>query len=133
MASESTTPDDERSIEEILTELRQLRFVVDRMERRRRRMVAALLVVFLVMTPALIVGGHLLVDYESGRVAHTIEQASGPFTDEALRRACQSIQIPIFGPETKKRLHCAQAGTTPTTTTTTPPPAPTETAVPGAP
>lgn len=135
MASSSEHPaDQERPIEEVLEELRDLRTVVDRIERRRRRMLAVTLALFLVLAPALVIGTHLLIDYESGRVAHTIEQSAGPFTDEALRRACSSIQIPLFGPETKKRLHCPPSSETDTTpsTTTTPPPAPTDT-TPGAP
>lgn len=97
MASPPEHPDDEdREIEEILTELRQLRSVVDRVERRRRRMVAMFLAAFLVLTPTVVIAVHLLIDYESGRVAQAIERSSGPFTDEALRRVCQSIKIPLF-------------------------------------
>jgi len=133
MASPPEHPDDEdREIEEILTELRQLRSVVDRVERRRRRMLAVSLAAFLVLTPTVVIGVHLLIDYESGRVAQAIERSSGPFTDEALRRVCQSIKIPLFGPEAKKRLHCPPSSTTGTepSTTTTSPPAPTEATAP---
>ena len=127
--------EDERPIEEVLDELRQLRAVVDRIERRRRRMVAMLLALFLVLTPAVLVGAHLFIDYESGRVAHAIEQSSGPFTDEALRRVCRSIKIPLLGPETKKRLRCPPSSETDTepSTTTTSPSAPPESIAPGAP
>lgn len=127
--------DDERPIEEVLDELRELRSVVDRIERRRRRMIAMLLVLFLVLTPIVVVGAHLLVDYESGRVAQAIERSSGPFTDEALRRVCRSIKIPLLGPETKKRLHCSSPSETDTepVTTATSPPAPTEAPAPGPP
>ena len=116
----------------ILTELRQLRSVVDRVERRRRRMLAVSLAAFLVLTPTVVIGVHLLIDYESGRVAQAIERSSGPFTDEALRRVCKSIKIPLFGPEAKKRLHCPPSSTTGTepSTTTTSPPAPTEATAP---
>jgi hypothetical protein len=94
-----------------------------------------LLALFLVLTPVLVIGTHLLIDYESGRVAHAIEQSSGPFTDEALRQVCRSIEIPLFGPETKKRLHCPPSSVTNTepSTTTSPPPAPTEVTAPGTP
>ena len=127
--------DDERPIDEVLAELRQLRSVVDRMERRRRRMITMLLVLVLVLTPVGVVGVHVLIDYESGRVAQAIERSSGPFTDEALRRVCRSIKIPLLGPETKKRLHCSSPSETNTepSTTTTSPPAPTETTAPGTP
>lgn len=123
------------SIEEVLTELRQLRSVVDRVEQRRRRMIAMLLALFLVLTPIVVIGTHLLIDYESGRVAHAIEQSSGPFTDEALRRVCRSIKIPLFGPETKKRLHCPPSSVSDTEPSTAPssPPAPTEVTAPGTP
>jgi hypothetical protein len=132
MASPPEHPDDEdREIEEILTELRQLRSVVDRVERRRRRMVAMFLAAFLVLTPTVVIAVHLLIDYESGQVAHAIERSSGPFTDEALRRVCQSIKIPLFGPEAKKRLHCPPSSTTGTEPSTTSPPAPTEATAPG--
>ncbi len=123
--------DNERPIEEVLHELRQLRSVVDRIEQRRRRMIAMLLALFLVLTPAVLVGAHVFIDYESGRVAHAIEQSSGPFTDEALRRVCRSIKIPLLGPETKKRLHCpptSETDTEPSTTTTSPPAPPESTA-----
>jgi len=83
-----------------------------------------LLALFLVLTPITVIGAHLLIDYESSRVAHAIEQSSGPFTDEALRRVCRAIKIPIFGPETKKRLHCppsSETDTEPSTTTNSPP------------
>ena len=136
MASPPGNPGDgSGSIEEVLTELRQLRSVVDRVERRRRSMIAMLLAVFLVLTPIFVIGTHLLIDYESGRVAHAIEQSSGPFTDEALRRVCRSIKIPLFGPETKKRLHCPPSSVTDTesSTATSSPPASTEVTAPGAP
>jgi hypothetical protein len=95
-------------------------------------MLAMFLAAFLVLTPAAVIGVHLLIDYESGRVAQAIERSSGPFTDEALRRVCQSIKIPLFGPEAKKRLHCPPSPTTGTepSTTTTSPPAPTEATAP---
>jgi hypothetical protein len=136
MASPSGHRDenDNRPIEEVLAELRELRGVVDRIERRRRRMIAMLVAVVLVLTPIAVIGTHLLIDYESSRVAHAIEQSSGPFTDEALRRVCRAIKIPLFGPETKKRLHCppsSETDTEPSTTTTTSPPAPSETTASG--
>ena len=65
--------------------------------------------------PPAIIGAHLAIDYESGRVADSIQDSAGPFTDEALRRACRAIHIPLFGPETKKRLHCPPSSETDTT------------------
>lgn len=86
-------------------------------------MAMVMLAAFLILIPLGILGAHLAIDYESGRVADAIEKSSGPFTDEALGRACRAIKIPIFGPETKKRLHCPPSAETETTTTTNPEPA----------
>jgi len=114
---------------EILVELRQLRSFVDHLETRRRRRARMLLAVILAVIPLGVLGAHLAIDYESGRVADSIQASSGPFTDEALRRVCKAIKIPLFGPETKKRLHCPPSAETDTTnqeppTTTPPSPAP---------
>lgn len=123
MTSPPEHPDDDRPIEEVLTELRRRGRSSITLEQRRRRMTAMLLAVFLVLTPTVVIGAHLLIDYESGRVAQTIERSLGPFTDEALRPVCRSIKIPLFGPEPKTRLHCSASSETetgPSTTTTSP-------------
>jgi hypothetical protein len=111
---------------ELLAEIHALRSTIDRFERRRRRMAIAMLAALLILVPLGIFGAHLVIDYESGRVAQAIEKSSGPFTDEALARACRAIKIPLFGPETKKRLHCPSSSETETTTTTGPEPTTTQ-------
>jgi transposase-like protein len=100
---------------EIFRELRALRSSLESAERRRRRRMMVFLAVVLALIPLGILGAHLAIDYESGRVATAIERSSGPFTDEALARVCRSIKIPLFGPETKKRLHCPPSSVTNTT------------------
>lgn len=107
---------------ELLTEIHALRSTIDRFEKRRKRMAMVMLAALVTLVPLGILGAHLAIDYESGRVADAIEKSSGPFTDEALRRACTAIKIPLFGPETKKRLHCPPSSETETTTTTSPEP-----------
>jgi hypothetical protein len=107
---------------ELVEEIHALRSAIDGFEKRRKRMAMIMLVVFVILIPLGILGAHLAIDYESGRVADAIERSSGPFTDEALARACRAIKIPLFGPETKKRLHCPSSSETETTTTTNPEP-----------
>jgi hypothetical protein len=107
---------------EILAELRGLRSAFERYEKRRRRRMMIVLAILLTLIPVGILGAHLAIDYESGRVATTIQNASGPFTDEALARACRAIKIPLFGPETKKRLHCPSPPETTTPEPATEPP-----------
>jgi len=107
---------------EILAELRSLRSAFERNEKRRRRRMMIVLATLLTFIPLGILGAHLAIDYESGRVATAIQNASGPFTDEALARPCHAIKIPLFGPETKKRLHCPSPPETTTSEPTTEPP-----------
>jgi hypothetical protein len=107
---------------ELLAELRALRSAFEHNEKRRRRGMIIVLAIVLTFIPLGILGAHLAIDYESGRVATAIQNASGPFTDEALARACHAIKIPLFGPETKKRLHCPSTPETTTPQRTTEPP-----------
>jgi transposase len=111
---------------EILAEVHALRSAVEQADKRRKRRMTVSLVIMLALIPLGILAAHIAIDYESGRVAQAIERSSGPFTDEALRRVCRSIKIPLFGPETKKRLGCPPSSETSTTNTTTPEPSTTE-------